>query len=185
MKITVVGDVALRKALAKLAESYPRATAAALYQEGFAIDALAVARTPVDTGRLRATHYVAPPQRDFGGPVVEVGFGTDYAAAVHNVLDVDHLIGQTLFLESAFKERVSGWEPRMAARIRENAARGIGAEAIPAMAPTRPKDPGKRWQAKKQIARRKRAAKEKKRAVRKGRQTARAAKGLSKSLLDL
>jgi hypothetical protein len=43
-------------------DGYKHPTAGALYQKALEIDADAVSRVPVDTGRLRASHFVAPPE---------------------------------------------------------------------------------------------------------------------------
>ncbi len=58
------------------------------------------ARTPVDTGNLRASHYIA-----FGGskgsPIAEVGLTANYAVKVHEDLAASHPTGQAKFLSEA------------------------------------------------------------------------------------
>lgn len=61
--------------------------------------ALAKERTPVDTGKLKASGRVA---QNEGGTTIE--FTADYALAVHERLDVYHSNGQAKFLESSIDE---------------------------------------------------------------------------------
>ena len=130
VKIELTGDEELNRELKRLQRTYPEASAAALYAEGMAIMALAQKKTPVDTGRLRATGYVAPPVRDTQGHVVELGFGTDYGMAVHESTWIPHKVGEAKFLENAVNERKIGWADRLAKRIRENVEHGIGIIAL-------------------------------------------------------
>lgn len=134
--MAVRGLKAILRALEKEKSSYGEALNAALYQEGLAIDAVAVKRVPVDTGRLRSTHYVAPPTDD---GVCEVGFGTDYALPVHDRVEVYHKVGGPLYLKSALDEAQSGYVDRLAKRTKANHRAGIGVKAIPKTAPTKPK----------------------------------------------
>ena len=58
--------------------------------------------TPVETGTLRASGHVEGPE--IGGNVVTVtmafgGAASDYAAIVHERLDVHHPVGQAKYLE--------------------------------------------------------------------------------------
>lgn len=143
VEVKVEGYDALLKRLKELSERYPDAIGAALYQEGLAVDAASVKRTPVDTGRLRATHYVAPPTLvEEGVVVVEIGNATDYAVPVHERLDVYHRVGEAKFLEKSLNERASGFMERVAKRTERNMKRGIG--ALPLRAPPSPDDPGAR-----------------------------------------
>jgi hypothetical protein len=137
----------LLKKLEQIGKDAPKVLGGALYQEGLAIDALATERTPVDTGRLRATHYVTPPQKtDTGtGRVVEVGFATDYAVYVHEMTGSNHTTGQAKYLESAMKERTPEFLPRLARRALQNLKKGV--EFKPQSgAPRRPNDKGEEWQ---------------------------------------
>jgi len=53
-------------------------------------------RTPVDTGNLRASHYVQK-----SGKIVEIGLTADYAVKVHEDLEVEHVTGEAKYLENA------------------------------------------------------------------------------------
>lgn len=132
--IEITGTDEVMRELARLANDFPEATAAALYEEGVAIEAASVPLVPVDTGRLRATHYTTPPT-DSGtalGPVVTVGYGTDYALPVHERMDVHHDTGQAKYLETPLKAAASGFAGRMAARIKRMVEAGKGLSAVSA-----------------------------------------------------
>lgn len=117
-----------------------RAVDAALYQVGLEIDADAVMRTPVDTGRLRSSHYVSPPVGD--PSVVQIGSGTDYAVPVHERTGVGHTVGEAKYLQNAVDAAKSDMAANIARKAADNFKAGIGVTAIPAAAPTAPKDRG-------------------------------------------
>lgn len=130
-------DTVVRNLLAAV-EKIKGAAAAALYQEGLALDANAVKRTPVDTGRLRASHYVGPPVANGGELVVEVGFGTDYAVFVHERTDLAHKVGEAKFLQNAMNERSAGFLERVQKRTKSNRRAGITSAVLDPRVPTRP-----------------------------------------------
>lgn len=139
--VVLEGDQKLKQELRRLNQAYPNATAAALYQEGFAIMALSKQNTPVDTGWLRSTGYVAPPTgRDHE---VELGYGAGYALPVHERTDMNFVTGGAKFLENAVYQRMAGWGQRLAKRIKENVERGIGVESISPEEPTQPPSGGR------------------------------------------
>ncbi len=140
--IQLKGEEDVMKNLQELLGGYPDAGAAALYEEGFGVDANMVPRIPVATGRLRNTHYVAPPTRDGTKTVVEIGVGTDYAVAVHERTEAHHPVGEAKFLEKALAARMPGMANRIAKRTEVLAAAGEGVSAIAAQAPTRPSGGG-------------------------------------------
>lgn len=83
--------------------------------------------TPVDTGALQASGTTEPAELD--GHVVkkEIGFNTDYAAAVHENLNAHHDVGQAKYLETAMKEDQKKFNPFMEKRIKA-AMEGGGGE---------------------------------------------------------
>jgi hypothetical protein len=119
------GVAETRKALGELARKYPQETARALHAEGLGIQANAVLRAPVDTGRLRGSAYTTPPQVTVEGSRVEVGFNTDYAVFVHERTEVQHDPGEAKFLENAVNDRMDGFAMRMAQRV-ERQVKGTG-----------------------------------------------------------
>lgn len=73
---------------------------AALFQEGEEIMGKSKKDTPVDTGRLRSTGHVKPPEQSGKKVSVELAFGTDYAVFVHEIEGTNHPTGRSKFLEA-------------------------------------------------------------------------------------
>lgn len=120
-------DIAkVRARLERLAARMPTEAARALYAEAEVEMTEAKKRTPVDTGALRSSGHVDPPQTTFSGDVsVTLGFGgpaVNYALKVHEDLEAYHRVGQSKYLESTLMES----RPYMAARI----ARRINLERL-------------------------------------------------------
>lgn len=68
---------------------------------GHALISAAQGRVPIDSGDLKGSGKVV----DHGKPLsVEIGFNEEYAAAVHERLDVTHEQGQAKYLEAAIRE---------------------------------------------------------------------------------
>lgn len=109
---------------------YKRALAAALYQEGLAIDAKAVKITPVDLGRLKQSHYIGPPIEDAKNMFCEIGFGTKYALAVHELHST-----KSKYLEIPFRAAKGGFIKRLARRAKRNFKQNVGVQPL---APIRP-----------------------------------------------
>lgn len=103
--------------LVKIAQAYPDVVGKALYQEGEIEMTEAKRRTPVDTGALRATGVVNPPERNGSHISVTLTFGTLYAVFVHEDLEAFHKIGQAKFLESTLQESASHMAERVGKRI--------------------------------------------------------------------
>jgi hypothetical protein len=138
IKVSMKGGPELRKKLEELAKRYPEAAGAALYQEALRIMAASVLKTPVDTGRLRASAYVGPPEREGGKLIVREGYGVEYAAAVHERTETHHPVGQAKFLESALSDATGDFQENLAARIKENAEKGVGMGALSSDFPGKP-----------------------------------------------
>ncbi len=141
--IEVEGVNAVQQAMSKAGDRYDQALSAALYQKGFDIDRDAVKIVPVDTGRLRGSHYVSPPKVGTGKKLYcEVGFGTRYGLPVH---EKDNPPGRTKgqsnkYLETPFNEHGKNLRTWLSKRAKKNYKAGIGVNAIPAVAPQRPKE---------------------------------------------
>lgn len=154
------------KILEQYGKTAPNALARALYEEGLALEAESTPRVPVDSGRLRATHFVSPPTQTGAGQVtVDVGYGTDYAVYVHERTEVRAYAkdehgnkveaygpGKLLkfsaagtgpkFLENAYHERLGGFSERLAKRTKRNIDQGLFTVALSPNVPPRPQDPG-------------------------------------------
>ena len=72
------------------------------WQVGQAILGAAQKRTPVDTTALQNSALSDP--KDAGPLNYQIGFNTEYAAAVHERLELTHSQGQAKFLEAAIRE---------------------------------------------------------------------------------
>jgi hypothetical protein len=126
--------------LAKASDDLKEGLAASLYAEGQAIIAESVKQVPVDTGRLRQSHYAAPPKDSPRGPSVQIGYGTDYAVAVHERTEVSHSEPtKAKYLEGPVNAAKRGYASRIARRAWRFFKQGIGVKSIPATAPKRPR----------------------------------------------
>jgi hypothetical protein len=59
---------------------------------------------PVDTGALKASGTALPAENQDGRITATIGFNTNYAAAVHERLDVHHDQGQAKYLEVPLRQ---------------------------------------------------------------------------------
>jgi hypothetical protein len=142
LEVKFDGKEKVKENIGKLKRRYPEAMAAALYQEGNVILGASLKKTPVDTGRLRATGYVSPPVGE-DNPIVEIGYGTDYGIYVHERTELRHTVGESKFLEKAVNEASGGYLKRLGERVKDNEKRGIRVKSIPKIYPTNPKDSGR------------------------------------------
>lgn len=129
----LIGDArAIERELKRLARAYPDVLAAAMYAEGWSIQAQAVRNTPVEFGVLRSSAYTSPPTKDGkGGFVVEVGFGTDYAVYQHESEGLKHPRGgRAKYLQAAVADASSGFIERIRKRTLDFAERGVTAKAV-------------------------------------------------------
>jgi len=116
--------------LKRLADKFPDYVGAALYQEAQIEMTEAKRRTPVDTGRLRASGRVALPVREGRRISVTLSFGgaaAPYAIYVHENLEANHASppfggGQAKFLESTINESAPYMLARIARRVDLNKA---------------------------------------------------------------
>lgn len=120
MAIVITGINELRRALDRAGDLADKALESAMFLEQEAVISEAKARTPVDTGVLRASGTVLPPKVQGSRIEVEAGFGgaaQEYAVPVHERLGVHHPVGQAKFLESAFLERAPKIPANLARRV--------------------------------------------------------------------
>jgi hypothetical protein len=110
-------------------QAYRKALAGALYAEALAVDAKATENAPVDTGRLRQSHYVKPPEGT-DDPAVRLGFGVTYALPVH-----ENHPDKAQFLQRPVDEARMGFSQRLARRVSDYRKRKLGPDDIPKTAP--------------------------------------------------
>jgi hypothetical protein len=139
------------------------ALAASVYQEGFDLMAKSEPLCPVETGRLRATAYVAPPVIGvLSGITCECGYGTNYGLAVHEMpssVNWTRPGSGRKFLKRAFDMIKRGYAARLARRTSANEKIGLSVKAIPAEYTKKPHDKGEGWQKARQKSARKRRRK--------------------------
>lgn len=115
-------SIDIRK-LGKVTPQTTNALAGGLYREGQNIRTGSMRRTPVETGNLRAAHYVTEPVIHGSIITVEVGNTAEYARHVHERLDLNHAVGEAKFLERTLNERVPVFTQKIAAEIIPTLAR--------------------------------------------------------------
>lgn len=105
--------------LKRIGEDAKQETSDALYAEAELIMGEAKHRTPADTGALRSSGHVVPPDSP-GDPIV-LAFGgpaAPYAVYVHENLEAKHSVGQAKFLESAIIDALPDLVERVAKRVK-------------------------------------------------------------------
>jgi hypothetical protein len=75
--------------------------------------------TPVKTGALQASGTTLPAEVNQGKVTKMIGFNTNYAAAVHERLELHHEIGQAKFLYTAMRNNQNKFAPFVAAKVAE------------------------------------------------------------------
>ncbi|MGE5609000.1 MAG: HK97 gp10 family phage protein [Bacillota bacterium] len=73
---------------------------------------------PVKTGALQASGTWGEVERHGYTLTITIGHNTDYAAAVHERLDLHHEQGQAKYLETAIRQRAPGLAPYVAEEIK-------------------------------------------------------------------
>lgn len=117
---------------------FPEAVGVGLYLEGEQIMSQSKRETPVDTGRLRSTGYVAPPVRRGTQILVVLGYGTNYAVFVHENLQARHKVGKAKYLQDPLEAAYVGLGMRVAKRAAEYIERGGKGFRPGRVHPTRP-----------------------------------------------
>lgn len=135
----VTGLKQIMKSLEKADKDQRNALAAALYQEGFAIMAESKKECPVRYGLLKGSGYVAPPSPRDTEPIVELGYGKEYAAAVHDV-QAPHRVGKWRYLRDPINRAQAGYTRRIQRRTKANLRSGT---TIGGVSPEQPKRPEK------------------------------------------
>ena len=103
LKVDFDGLEDLQREFERFGKRGMRAFGKAVRSGGIAIMENSIKRVPVDTGRLRGSHYATEPQSPTD-PTVEIGYGTNYAVPVHERTEVPHAFGEAKFLEKAVND---------------------------------------------------------------------------------
>lgn len=137
LTIQVRGLKELRAALHRERGRLLDAFAAAIYAEAMKADARGLDEdmAPWDTGRMKQSHYVAPPTVSGSTVTCELGYGVDYAIYVHERTELRHPHGQAKWLKRVLDEIARGFTERIAAGMERALASGLSIRALPAQAP--------------------------------------------------
>jgi hypothetical protein len=106
--------------LKEIAKKFPDRVASAIYQEAQIEMTESKRRVPVDTGVLRASGFVAPPERNGNHISVTLSYGgaaDNYAVIQHENLEFHHKHGQAKYLESVLNESRQYMAARIARRV--------------------------------------------------------------------
>lgn len=126
LTVELRGIDALQRRLARLGTEAPRAVAAGLLEEAETIATRSAELVPVDTGTLRSSQHVTPPETRGGVTEVQIAYGgpaAPYALAVHEDLTARHPVGQAKYLEQPATEALRGMVERLGAHV-ERVAQG-------------------------------------------------------------
>jgi len=114
-----VDDRVFRAMLRKYAAEAPSVLLAGLMVEGYRLEQKSMDQVPVDTSQLRESRLTAPVSED--PPQVAVSYGKEYAAAVHERLDVPHEPPtKAKFLEDPLNDLRVGFFKRLAEWVRDH-----------------------------------------------------------------
>lgn len=122
-QVKLTGVEQLSKKLERMAKKVPLEAARALYMEAQVEMTEAKKRTPVEFGPLRASGFVSLP--DVKGRLITVtlsfgGVAAGYAIYVHEIVGLNHPIGQDHFLSSTLNESIPYMAQRIGRRIELN-----------------------------------------------------------------
>lgn len=119
------GVVQVKTNLQKFATRSARKLGEALETAGYRVHELVEPLTPIDTGDLRQSRFVASTAGK-AGSTITVGFSAEHAARVHESTEVNYVIGQAKFLEIGFKQ-AAPLIPQWAAKaLRGELVKGAG-----------------------------------------------------------
>lgn len=129
-EMTVEGIEEMLKDLDKAIKAHVEALGAALYQEGSAIMTASAEICPVDENYLLPSKYVGNPILHGGEPIVELGYGKQYAVYVHERVEKNINWSKSgtsaKFLQIPVDKAKSGYAARIAKRTDRNIKTGQG-----------------------------------------------------------
>lgn len=117
MDLRLHGVPQLDRALRRLGRQAPKALAAGLVTEAENVMRESRRQVPVDTGTLRASGDVFPPQVRGSDVEVTMGYTASYAIFVHENLTAHHPVGSAKFLERPLLAAWNGMGRRLASRL--------------------------------------------------------------------
>jgi hypothetical protein len=121
--MTLTGDDRLIEIFAKAGRGAGAALVQATMQSAYDIFEDSQMVVPVDTGALRASGQVRPPEVSGTNVEVVIGYGgpaADYAIYVHEDLEANHAPGTSAkFLEVPVLNRLPEWQDEIVHRVKE------------------------------------------------------------------
>lgn len=128
--------------LSQAPENMHKAAGLAVYRAAVKILKDAQPLTPKDTGQLRRSRFATKPFLVGHGPIVVLGYGTDYAVMVHENTQFNYNPGTSRYLKKAMRRFDSGRGTQLIAKWAfENFELGRGLVITPnSEFPTRPKE---------------------------------------------
>lgn len=121
VKVTVEGSEEAMASYERLADEFDAAVAQAVFLEANDIMNRSQELVPVDTGTLKSSGSVEPPDISPGHVVVRLGYGgaaSEYAVVVHENLDAYHAPPtQAKYLEQPAMEALEGMGDRIASFV--------------------------------------------------------------------
>lgn len=130
------------KALEQMIRQVPQGVGVGLYLEAEQIMSTSKREVPVDTGRLRSTGYVQLPQMKGTQIGVTLGYGTNYAVYVHEILSARHVVGKAKYLQDPLERAAQGLGNRVAKHAARYIARGGRGFPMGGLHPVRPPGDG-------------------------------------------
>lgn len=140
VQITGADDV-LRK-LQTVKEKWPLSFAAAVFTWATDVISTAMKLTPVDTGYLRDSRYLARPIVAGESFEIEGGFGAPYASWVHEIQKA-YAVGEWKFLSKAIDYHMPSAMAQIASRTMRLAATGTGLDGLNETHPRHPMGGGR------------------------------------------
>ena len=110
----LIGVIQFRANALLATDRYLRAVGGAVFLEASRVMGVSIREVPVDTGRLRATGFVTPPDVTTRDVSVQLGYGTEYAVPVHERTEVQHRTGKAKYLSDPLNAAQSGAARRIA-----------------------------------------------------------------------
>ena len=125
-----LGEIAKRLEQLKNDDALLKSAGNVLFREATKIMNASKPLVPVDTGFLRQSGHVQPPQIVGNRVTVTLGYAAEYAIYVHENLNARHKVGIAKFLEVPFRAWKQGGLQAIADGFRAARAIGIGARKL-------------------------------------------------------
>lgn len=137
LSMQVLGTDAAVNRLRTVRARAPEAFAGGVYIASADVLTTAMRLTPVDTGWLRASRYLARPVVSGSRFAFNMGFGASYAVFVHEIYK-QYIVGEWKFLQKALDYHLSTFIDQISRHAWRLLAQNIGISSVPYLHPTDP-----------------------------------------------